>query len=78
MARIVLHAAQAQAIGREGGRRQGAVARLEDVPHPARWPAAGANVDQTPDDVAHHVMQKGIGTKIEAEQPVFDTDVDKL
>jgi len=73
--RRVFDPGEIQACRRDRRRGASAVAAGEQFGNPLRRVFAFADIDQGADDVPHHVLQKGIGAKIENQHVIVTDDI---
>ena len=74
----VAYAPQIQPLGGCGGGAPRAIARLEDLCRPERCGLALSHGDQKARDVAHHVVQEGIGRCLDREPVAAARDAEPL
>src|SRR5690606_29671417 len=64
--------------GRRGRAGEAAVAPGQQFADPVLAPRAGADLEQRTDDVAHHVVQEGVGLDVDRNHVAFAPDGDAL
>ena len=73
--RFVLDTDEIKTTGRKSRRRQATICHQQQFANPSWWVLALADIDQTADQIAHHVMQKSTGFEVENHQIANPPDI---
>ena len=74
--RIVFYSRKVKSRGRKRGCGTITIAASQYFANPGGRLSAAANIDQRTDDIAHHVLEEGVGGKLEANQIAAAADLE--